>query len=247
MHTAQLKKILIRCLIPALAGSDDPLNRLLSVAAKAHLGKASEKVLLEALANYYASLDLETLKKAINYSEIRPKVKASGYKIALLAYQDAATNLWKKLGIWDRRLSLLRLFKIRIDVLFLARGQVIPPHAHRGVLSGFLLLEGASAIRHYNVEQYNHDSVKIKLTVDKTLREGEFTVNSEQQDNIHWLKGVAEESILYRFNITDLKSELPDYTHLAGRLYVDPTSATKTNSAEALFLSEEDAKNVKFS
>jgi hypothetical protein len=138
------------------------------------------------------------------------------------------------------------MLRIRLDVLFLKEGKSIPPHAHRGVLSGFLMLEGSSDIRHYHVSCYNDKSVDVTLTVDKTLKPGDHTVNSDQKDNIHWLQGVKNESVLYRFNITGLPSVMPEYKDLAGRMYVDPRNAGKNSVTEISFITEADAKNIVF-
>lgn len=72
---------------------------------------------------------------------------------------------------------------------------------------------------------------------------GEYTTNSEVKDNIHWLNGIDNESILFRFNITGLKSTIPDLSSIAGRLYVDP-SQIENKEEFAPFISQEKAKNL---
>lgn len=246
MNISRLKDYLALHVAKAMAASDDDLNRMLAAAVQLHLGNISQQSMYDSLETYYRNVDTRHLKKAIDYDRMRAKVVASGYKVDLLDYHDNDSTIWNSIGVWERKLVLMRRLNIRMDLLYLRQGDSIPPHAHRGVLSGFMLLEGKVAIRHYHVENYLDDSLDIRKTLDMTLDEGGYTVNSEQQDNIHWLKGLAEESILFRFNQTDLPSDLPDYDHLAGRLYVDPAHVGTDSVTNVHFIDEKTAKQTIF-
>ena len=92
----------------------------------------------------------------------------------------------------------------------------------------------------------NQEYLDVELTVDKLLNAGQFTTNCEQTDNIHWLKGIAEESVLFRFNMTGLPSKLPDYDHIAGRLYVDPSEAIRGSVIRVPFISKDKADTLSF-
>lgn len=241
-----IKNTLIKAMIPSLSSSHHGIDRLVAHAANVYLGRESQSSLLNELDEYYAGINIEELKSYINYDELLPLLRKKKYKVDILNYKSTAPALWNISKIWDRRLSLLRHFGIRFDLMILSDGEQIPPHAHQGVISGFIILEGRAAIRHFHVEEYLPNSVMARLSVDRILENGEYTVNSENKDNIHWLKSVGKETILFRFNITKLPSNLPSYENLQGRLYVDPSKVSSHKLQELVFINEQQAKRINY-
>ena len=217
-----MKVILIRLIRHRLLKSTCDTNRLLGHAASLFLKKATVHELNNELIEYYKNANIESLKHEINLSAVRQSLMTQGYKIDILSIKSKDSSiLFSILNIWQKRLHLLREAKIRIDLLLLKKGDSIPPHAHKGVLSGFFVLTGAVRIRHFHVEAYHPDGVVCYKTIDATLISGGFTTNHDEQDNIHTLDGISEETLLFRFNITGLPSKVPNYDTRAGRLYLD--------------------------
>ncbi len=243
-----LVAILLRALRHGLKNNHDPLDALLGHALGAYFGVISQARLRDELARYYSELSIPDLLECIDYPAAKARVVTDGYKTDLVDHKSAGKPIWMPQPVWDKKLALLRHARVRLDLLTLSEGASIPPHLHRGVVSGFMLLEGRAAIRHYDISRYNRDSVLARMTVDEVLEPGQYTVNSDAKDNVHWLLGVADRSILYRFNITGLPSELPEYGDLAGRLYIDtsPISAPSEQPVKLRFATEEEARAITF-
>ena len=127
MVKSQIKRILIRLLVPALQRSNDSLNRLLACACKVYFGQSSPGALFEEIGKYYATIDIGDLKRRIDFDRLVPSVIDSGYKIDILEYKDEESTFWRLLGVWDKRLSLLRELGIRLDLMYLPQATTIPP------------------------------------------------------------------------------------------------------------------------
>ncbi|HEY9043767.1 MAG TPA: hypothetical protein VIN66_16410 [Rheinheimera sp.] len=222
LTTGFVKSFLIRLMQPALCRSANATDVLLGQAAKLYLGKSDAYQLDKELNRYYQNIEIPRLLQEIQFDAVYPLLKKDGYKTDILDMPTRSPSLWfRPFSLWNRRLYLLRHARIRIDILLLKKGDSIPAHAHRGVLSGFLVLKGLVNIRHYDVSEYQQDGVICHKTVDKDLGAGGYTTNHDEKDNIHFLTGLADESVLYRFNITGLQSPVPVHTALRGRMYVD--------------------------
>lgn len=222
LTTGFVKSLLIRFMQPALCKSSNPTDVLLGQASKLYLNKTDTYHLDAELNRYYKHVDIPQLLNEINFDNVYPRLKQHGYKTDILDIPTQSPSLlFRPFSLWKKRLYLLRHARIRIDVLLLKKGDSIPAHAHRGVLSGFLVLKGLVNIRHYDVSEYQQDGVICHKTVDKDLAAGGYTTNHDEKDNIHYLTGLADESVLYRFNITGLRSPVPVHTALRGRMYVD--------------------------
>lgn len=207
---------------PALCNSANATDVLLGHAARLYLGKSDIYQLDSQLNRYYQNINIPQLLDQIQFDAAYPALKQDGYKTDILNIPTRSPSLlFRPFSLWKKRLYLLRHARIRIDILLLKKGDSIPAHAHRGVLSGFLVLKGQVNIRHYDVSEYQQDGVICHKTVDKNLGAGGYTTNHDEKDNIHFLTGLDDESVLYRFNITGLQSPVPVQTGLRGRMYVD--------------------------
>jgi hypothetical protein len=116
------------------------------------------------------------------------------------------------------------------------------------VVSGFYLLEGQVAIRHYDRVEEFAQHVVVRKVIDATLDPGGYTTNSEFHHNIHWLLGLAPVSYLFRFTVTDVPvSRFSSAEREGSRIYVDPTAPPDASGLiPAPYITEEAAKRVKF-
>jgi hypothetical protein len=219
----KIKNLLILLMNNSLRKSHDIFDNLMAVAIQTKRGLASQNDLKNELEKYYNQISKNDLIKKIDYAAASQRLKDNpkGYKVDIYNYDSPCPSLWLRLKLWKNRLKLLRHYQIRSDLLILRKGEEIPPHAHKGIVSGFYLLEGKVTVRHYDIYEYNLDHVKAKKTFDKIIGPGEFTVNSDRYNNIHWLIGEDDVSILYRFNTTSLPSDLPEIENDLGRIYVN--------------------------
>lgn len=241
-----IKYQLIKFIYPYLLSYPNNFENLLGSAVGVYLKKTSVTDLDISLNKFYQGLNIDSLKEKIDYKREIKKLNQTTPKIDVLTYTNPCDKTVLNIfNLWKKRLPLLRFCRIRIDLLLLNKGQQIPPHAHKGVLSGFILLEGKVSIRHYHVKEYKDNGVICRKTVDKTLSIGDYTTNHDNKDNIHWLNGEAEQSILFRFNITGLQSEVPEYNNLGGRIYIDPREIKEINKL-ASFLNSKEAQLLNF-
>ncbi|MEM6901434.1 MAG: hypothetical protein AAF583_16910 [Pseudomonadota bacterium] len=243
------KSICLRALETGLGYSDAPLNRLLKAACEAAHGRLdSEGVRIE-LDRYYSTLDLNALAEQIDYASLVSRLRQpGGYKVDVLNVQTRQGGPVALLTFGARKLLLLRNRHVRFDLMILRKGEQIPPHMHSGVVSGFYLVEGQVGIRHYDQAEDLPDRVLIKKTIDQTLDPGGYTTNSESHDNIHWLFGHAEQSILFRFNTTNLPRRRFAPGGNGARGYVDPNAilGTRDNYYYAQKIGATDAKKLTF-
>src|SRR5439155_16763172 len=135
------------------------------------------------------------------------------------------------------------------DVLILRQGEQVPPHGHHRVVSGFYLLEGRVACRHYDRVREAKGLLVVREALDAVLESGGHTTNSEFHHNIHWLLGLAPASYLFRFTVTGVpvrRFSLPERD--GERIYVDPTAAPDPDGLiPAPYISIQAARKVLFS
>jgi hypothetical protein len=131
--------------------------------------------------------------------------------------------------------------------MILRQDETIPPHGHYRVVSGFYVLDGEVAVRHYNRLEEVGDKVRIRKTIDATLGPCGYTTNSEFHDNIHWLQGLAPQSFLFRLNVKGTPTKTFGGTNRESqRVYIDPTGEPDESGAiVAAYVDESVAKQLK--
>ena len=246
-----MAKFLIRRQLQRLLGDAGPINRLLGQAALLQFGRISEPDFQRYLDAFYAQLDAEACKGEIDLAGKSQRLnRPGGYKTDVIGLQgDVCSNPQHgRFDLWARRFGLLRRLGIRSDVLIVRAGEQIPPHGHSQVVSGFYVLEGQVAIRHYDRVEELPQHVVLRKAIDTTLDPGGYTTNSEYHHNIHWLLGLAPASYLFRFTVTDVPVRRFSSAEPKGsRIYVDPTVPPDASGLiPAPYITEEEAKRVKF-
>jgi hypothetical protein len=251
MLKRQVVNTLVRLQLSRLLRDSNPFNRLLGRAALLQFGRISEDTFREDLDAFYAQMDAATCARDIDLSGKGARLsRPGGYKtdIVGLAGDPSSSCSPGRFDFWARRFRLLRHLGIRSDVLIVRAGDQIPPHGHSRVVSGFYVMEGEVAIRHYDRVEEFPEHVLLRKTIDTQLSPGGFTTNSEYHHNIHWLLGIAPVSYLFRFTVTDVPVKpFGGSVREGSRIYVDPTVPPEPSGLiRAPFISDQDAKKVAF-
>lgn len=251
MLKKEIAKFLIRRQLKRLQADSVPMNRLLGKAALLQFRQLSEEEFRGYLDNFYAGLDADACKREIDLTGKAQRLdRALGYKTDVMGLQSDASGRLPhgRLDFWARRFALLRHLGIRSDVLIVRAGEQIPPHGHSQVVSGFYVLQGQIAIRHYDRIRELPEHVVLRKVVDTVLGPGGYTTNSEYHHNIHWLLGVAPVSYLFRFTVTDVPVQrFSSGQHRGSRIYVDPTAPPDDSGLiRAPYITEKEAKRVTF-
>lgn len=251
MFKQQVARLLIRFQLQRLLGDANPLNRLLGRAALLQFGRIPEEKFREDLDAFYAQMDAESCKRDIDLAgKAQRLTRPGGYKTDIigLAGDSSSSPAPGRFNLWAKRFGLLRHIGIRSDVLIVRGGEQIPPHGHSRVVSGFYVMEGKVAIRHYDRVQEFPEHVLLRKVIDTELGAGGFTTNSEYHHNIHWLLGLAPVSYLFRFTVTGVPVRPFSSSDREGsRVYVDPTvTPEESGLIRAPFIGDGDAKKVEF-
>src|SRR5262245_40451792 len=160
--------MILRWHLPRFLNDPHGFNRLLGHAVLLQLGRTTDDDFRVRLEEFYQRLDPESAKRDIDFdAKARQLDKPGGYKINVSAVGGPGVSEKRphRLDTWGRRFGLLRHVGVRSDVLILRRGETVPPHGHCRVVSGFYLLDGRVAARHYDRVR----EVGDKLLVRKVL------------------------------------------------------------------------------
>ncbi|HEY4319736.1 MAG TPA: hypothetical protein VGM77_01055 [Gemmatimonadales bacterium] len=222
-----LAGLMVRTQLQRLLTDPSPYNRLWGHAALMQFGTIGEEAFREYLDGFYAGLDPVACSTTVDLPAKRVHLdRPGGYKVdvASLHGDVSAAEPKGRFDFWARRFGLLRYLGIRSDVLILRAGDQVPPHGHSQVVSGFYLLEGEVAVRHYDRVEEFADHVMLRKAIDTVMGPGGYTTNSEYCRNVHWLLGIAPTSYLFRFTVTDVPvRSFNAPAHHSDRAYVDPT------------------------
>src|SRR5262249_60239314 len=72
------------------------------------------------------------------------------------------------------------------QIFALKKGRAIVPHGHDNMCTGFIVLRGNFAGKHYDRVEDNRDHYLIKPTIDRTFKPGESSTVNDHRDNVHW-------------------------------------------------------------
>jgi hypothetical protein len=244
-----LARTILRWYLPRFLGDAHPFHRLLGQALQMQLGRLSDDAFRQYLDEFYQQLDPASIKDDLSFEDkVQRLNRPGGYKVSITAFGDAPRSAAKpgRFNLWQRRFGLLGRLGIRADVLILRAGEQVPPHGHYRVVSGFYLLEGQVAIRHYDRVREQEGKLLVRKVLDTELGPGGFTTNSETYHNVHWLQGLADRSYLFRVTATDTPAAaFGGMARSDSRVYVDPTGEPdETGLIAAAYVNEEAAKRL---
>lgn len=142
-----------------------------------------------------------------------------------LDWRDVSSTT-RQQGRWERRLEagelagLARESPARAKLFSLRRKHAIVPHAHRHVVSVFVLLDGRARGRHYDRVRDEPDAIVIRATDDRSFAPGDHAAICDQSDNVHWFCAL-DDALLLNFSATVPPRFRVDGGS-AGRIYLDP-------------------------
>lgn len=155
----------------------------------------------------YKRVDLAELVKLVKLDEVEKNKKlpdngAGNYSIDFGKIQGLPADL--KFG--------KQIFGCKKD-------RSIVPHGHANMCTGFIMLKGEWAGKHYDRVETQKDHYVIKPTIDRAFKAGELSTISDHKDNVHWYKATSDKA--YIFNVHVVAYD-PDVKDVSSRLYLDP-------------------------
>ena len=105
------------------------------------------------------------------------------------------------------------------QIFAMNKGRSVVPHGHDNMSTGFIILRGTFAGRHYDRVEDNKDHYLIKPTIDRAFKPGECSTVSDHKDNVHWFKAESDAAAIFNIHILGYN---PDNPKTSGRVYVDP-------------------------
>jgi hypothetical protein len=251
MMKKQLARFALRWNLARFLTDPNPFNRLLGEAIRLQLKRLTDEGFRHELDRFFMAADPSSLMKDLDFEAKKRRLdQPGGYKVAVVSLRSdppngGGTKGWR---IWGRRFGLLNHLGVRCDVMVLRQGEQIPPHGHYRIVSGFYVLTGEVAIRHFDRVQEVGQEVLLRKVLDTTLGPAGFTTNSENHHNIHWLLGLAPVSYLFRVTVSGTPTQTfggPD--RQGERVYVDPTGPTDAGGLiRAPYITEQQAKKIAF-
>ena len=244
-----LARMILRWYLPRFLGDAHSFNRLLGRAIQMQLGRLADEAFRQHLEEFYQQLDPGSIKRDLHfYEKVQRLNHPGGYKVAISTFNDLPPSRGSpgRFNLWQRRFALLGRMGIRADVLILRAGEQIPPHGHYRVVSGFYVLDGHVAIRHYDRVREQGGKLLVRKVLDTELGPGGFTTNSETYHNIHWLQGLAGRSYLFRVTATGTPAAaFGGAARTDSRVYVDPSDEpNEVGLIKAAYVNEEAAKRL---
>lgn len=119
-------------------------------------------------------------------------------------------------------------------IFALRRWRAIPPHAHEGVASAFLVLRGVVQGRLWDRLGAAPGGLRLRPVLDRTLAAGDHVTMTPQDANVHGFRAVSETAFLLVVNVSRLAGAG------GGRVYLDPSGAPGADGVLAAPLLAED-------
>ena len=158
------------------------------------------------LEDLYRTVNLPDLLKFIDLDRLTAKVKYPA--------KGAAS-----LGVDLSKVEGLEKVVFGKQIFALKKGRSIVPHGHDNMCTGFIVLRGNFAGKHYDRVEDNKDHYLIKPTIDRTFKPGESSTVSDHKDNVHWFTAESETGFIFNIHVMGYN---PDNKNPSNRVYVDP-------------------------
>src|SRR5947209_8640181 len=105
------------------------------------------------------------------------------------------------------------------QIFAMNKGRSVVPHGHDNMSTGFIILRGTFAGKHYDRVEDNKDHYLIKPTIDRAFMPGECSTVSDHKDNVHWFKAESDAAAIFNIHVDGYNRENPKSPT---RVYVDP-------------------------
>ncbi|HEV8058529.1 MAG TPA: hypothetical protein VGP68_01570 [Gemmataceae bacterium] len=105
------------------------------------------------------------------------------------------------------------------QIFAMKQGRSVVPHGHDNMCTGFIILKGEFAGKHYDRIEDNEDHYLIRPTIDRKFKPGECSTISDHKDNVHWFKADSPTGFIFNIHVMGYG---PNNPKNSGRIYVDP-------------------------
>jgi hypothetical protein len=105
------------------------------------------------------------------------------------------------------------------QIFALKKGRSIVPHGHNNMATGFVVLRGKFAGKHYDRVEDRGDHYLLKPTIDRAFKPGESSTVSDHKDNVHWFTAETDAAFIFNIHVVGYN---PENKNAIGRVYVDP-------------------------
>ena len=105
------------------------------------------------------------------------------------------------------------------QIFAMRKGRSVVPHGHDNMCTGFIVLRGNFAGKHYDRVEDHQDHYLIKPTIDRLFKPGECSTISDHKDNVHWFKAETDTGFIFNVHVMGYN---PENKKSAARVYVDP-------------------------
>jgi hypothetical protein len=155
----------------------------------------------------YRKVNLPDLLKLVQFDRLEEKARLPENGAQSLGFDlTNIEGLPKKLALGKQ-------------IFAMKQGRSVVPHGHDNMCTGFIILKGEFAGKHYDRVEDNPDHYLIRPTIDRKFKPGECSTISDHKDNVHWFK--ADSSTGFIFNVHVMGYD-PNNPKNSGRIYVDP-------------------------
>ena len=156
-------------------------------------------------------VDLKDLLRAIDYDRLA--------KVAVFPedHESAEDVEFPKIKGLPKELSFNPYFYA------MNKGVAIVPHGHRNMTSMHMVLKGQAHGWQYDRVADEQKHIIIKPTIDRSIAPGGVSTISNDKDNIHWFKALAEPVFMFNIGVYELMSK----KEFSGRDYIDPANGEK--------------------
>jgi hypothetical protein len=122
-----------------------------------------------------------------------------------------------------------------IQIIYIAPGEVHPPHVHHNVISTQLVLAGAVYAREYErVSRRDETTIMLQPLTEGCYRAGDAMQTTEFSRNAHWFAAQAAPALMLNFNVRGYHDKTFDPPGLTlGRRLIDPTVPIGTDGTIA--------------
>jgi len=159
---------------------------------------------------------LEALYKRVNLPDLLKLVDLDRVARTTRLPDNGAGNigidLRKVEGLPERLYFGKQIFGMKKD-------RSVVPHGHSNMCTGFIILRGTFAGKHYDRVEDHARHYLIRPTIDRTFRAGEFSTVSDHKDNVHWFKATSDTGFIFNMHVIGYD---PTIRVSSGRLYLDP-------------------------
>jgi len=159
---------------------------------------------------------LEELYKQVDFQELIKLVEldrlAKDLKYPARGTANLGIDLAKVEGVPSKLVFGKQIFAMK-------KNRSVVPHGHDNMSTGFIILRGTFAGKHYDRVEDHKDHYLIKPTIDRTFKPAECSTISDHKDNVHWFKADSEIGFIFNVHVMGYNKENPK---TAARVYVDP-------------------------